>query len=205
MKFSTFQQPYIIFEEKIVAKHLFYSFWILVRRKNWSNRIFRVFSKNLWNFGFSVVRISLTSKFFLSKIISGSENGSKPSLESFNVANVGHFSLFHRKIWIKTRRDRKRFWHPWKLWFLAYFYCSTLAPLYIALKWFLRGNDFLPKFKSAFFNFEKSQSRIHFYPSFFFKWKFRVLDTFCTFSEKIWTTRSKFRNIWKRTPPNPLY
>ena len=84
-------------------------------------RFFNFFQKTCKNQYYLVSRIFSTPPRKVSKIVSGSENESKPSLESFQVTKVDHISLFDHNFWMKTRWDRNRFWRPWKCWILCYF------------------------------------------------------------------------------------
>ena len=61
------------------------------------------FQKSCKNPYYLVSRIFSTPSGKVSKIVSGSEKESKPSLESFRVTKVDHFSLFNHNFWMKTR------------------------------------------------------------------------------------------------------
>ena len=64
---------------------------------------FKKVAKILINSYYEVSRIFSIPLRKVSKIVSGRENESKPSLESFRVTKVDHFSLFNHNFWIKTR------------------------------------------------------------------------------------------------------
>ena len=67
------------------------------------------FQKSCKNPYYLVSRIFSTPPGKVPKIVSGSEKESKPSLESFRVTKVDHFSLFdHKKIMILSQ-VRNRF------------------------------------------------------------------------------------------------
>ena len=66
-------------------------------------RFFDFFQKSCKNSYYLVSRIFSTPPGKVSKIVSGSENESKPSLESFQVTKVDHISLFNHNFWMKTR------------------------------------------------------------------------------------------------------
>ena len=66
-------------------------------------RFFDFFQKSCKNPYYLVSRIFSTPPGKVSKIVSGIEKESKPSLESFRVTKVDPFSLFDHTFWMKTR------------------------------------------------------------------------------------------------------
>ena len=66
-------------------------------------RFLDFFQKSYKNPYYLVSRIFSTPPRKVSKIISEHENESKPSLESFRVTKVDHFSVFDHNFWMKTR------------------------------------------------------------------------------------------------------
>ena len=66
-------------------------------------RFFDFFQKSCKNPYCVVSRIFSTPPRKVSKIVSGHENESKPSLKSFRVTKVDHFSLFNHNFWMKIR------------------------------------------------------------------------------------------------------
>ena len=66
-------------------------------------RFFDFFQKSYKNPDYLVSRIFSTPPGKVSKIVSGSKKESKPSLESFRVTKVDHFSLFNHNFWMKIR------------------------------------------------------------------------------------------------------
>ena len=96
--------PNIIFSKKVLEKHLVYPFLTLDRLQNRFFNDFWIFSKKCCkNPYYFVSRIFSTPLRTVQKIVSGSENESKPSLESFQVTKVDHISLFNHNFWMKTR------------------------------------------------------------------------------------------------------
>ncbi len=97
----------IVFSKKVLEKHLVYPFLSLDRLQNRFQNDFSIFSKKPYkNPYYLVVRIFQTPPRCprkVSKIVSGGENESKPSLESFKVTKVDHVSSFDHNFWMKTR------------------------------------------------------------------------------------------------------